>query len=103
MYVEDAVDLMYACAHNDEVFGDVYFAVHREHYAVKQIAETILEVFGTGSLKQIPWPDVRKRIEIDNVVISGAKLFYKMKWEPRYTLRTGLQRTKEIYASRVGA
>lgn len=96
MYVEDAADLLYRCALKKDLFSDVYFAVHREHYSILKIAKEIISVFGKGKIKKIPWPSVRKKIEIDNVIISGAKLFYKTKWEPRYNLRQGLLKTKEI-------
>lgn len=96
MYVEDACDLLYKSIFQDNIFGDTYFAVHREHYSILEIAKTITSVFKKGKIKKIPWPEVRKKIEIDDVFISGAKLFYKMKWEPRYNLRKGLIKTKQI-------
>jgi len=96
MYVNDTVNLLYQYAFHKEIFGDLYFAVHREHYSVRRIAEEVVSVFGRGKIINIDWPDLRKRIEINNVTISGAKLFYKMKWEPQYLLREGLMITKRI-------
>ena len=100
MYVEDAADLLYQCMFHKEIFGDVYFAVHREHYSIREIAEEIVSVFGKGKIVKVDWPDTRRRIEINNVIISGSKLFYEIKWEPKCTLREGLIRTKEIFESR---
>ena len=100
MYVEDAVDLLYQCIFHKKIFGDVYFAVHREHYPIKKIAEEIISVFGRGKIRRIDWPDLKRRIEIDDVIISGAKLFYEIQWEPKYTLREGLMMTKEIIEKR---
>lgn len=96
MYAEDAADLLYKCAEKKDIFNNAYFAVHREHYSILEIAKTIIAVVGRGRIKKVPWPDVRKKIEIDNVVISGAKLFYKIKWEPKYNLKKGLIKTKQI-------
>ncbi|MBI3366413.1 NAD-dependent epimerase/dehydratase family protein [Candidatus Roizmanbacteria bacterium] len=96
MYVEDACELLYKSIFSNNIYGDSYFAVHREHYSIFDIAKTIISVFGKGEIKKIPWPVVRKKIEIDNVYISGAKLFYKIKWEPKYNLREGLIKTKQI-------
>lgn len=100
MYVEDATDLLYQCVFHKHLFGDVYFAVHREHYSVRKIAEDIVSIFGKGRITKVEWPKTRRRIEIDNVIISGAKLFYEMKWEPKYTLQEGLIRTKNIIDSK---
>ncbi len=96
MYVEDACDLLYNCIKRNDIFGEVFFAVHREHYSVMQIAKTIISVFGKGKIKKISWPKIRKRIEINDVLISGARLYYKMRWEPKYSLREGLLKTKNI-------
>ncbi|MFC1516214.1 NAD-dependent epimerase/dehydratase family protein [Thermodesulfobacteriota bacterium] len=96
MYVEDATDLLYHCIPYDNLYGDVYFAVHKEHYSVLQIAKDIVSIFGKGTLARKKWPSYRKKIEIGDVIISGAKLYYETRWEPKYTLRKGLRRTKEI-------
>jgi len=96
MYVEDAADLLYHCISHDRLYGGVYFAVHREHYPVLRIAREIISVFGKGKLVKKRWPQVRKKIEVGDIIISGAKLYYETQWEPQYTLREGLLRTKEI-------
>ena len=96
MYVEDVCELLYKSIFLNTIYGDVYFAVHREHYSILEIAKTIISVFDKGKIKKIPWPDVRRKIEINDVIISGAKLFYKTKWEPKYNLREGLIKTKSV-------
>ncbi|MBM3249797.1 MAG: NAD(P)-dependent oxidoreductase [Candidatus Omnitrophica bacterium] len=96
MYVEDACDLLYQAIFHKEIFGGIYFAVHREHYSVRKIAEEIVSAFGKGKVVTVAWPEIRKRIEIDDVIISGAKLYNKLQWKPRFTLRQGLLKTKEI-------
>ncbi|MBU0987006.1 MAG: NAD-dependent epimerase/dehydratase family protein [Proteobacteria bacterium] len=96
MYVEDASDLLYHCIDHDCLYGDVYFAVHKEHYPVVDIAREIISVFGKGRLIKKRWPHYRKKIEIGDVIISGAKLYYETRWEPQYTLREGLLKTKKI-------
>lgn len=99
MYVEDSVDLLYRCISIPKIYGDIYFAAHREHYTVAEIAQEIVSVFGTGKSKKIPWPEMRKKIEINDIVITGEKLFYMTKWEPKYTLKQGLKKTKEIIST----
>ncbi len=100
MYVGDAVDLLYECASQDRLVGDIFFAVHKEHYSVREIAETIIEVFGQGTIAWKDWPEIRARIEVGDVVISGAKLYHETWWEPRYQLPDGLAETKRIMESR---
>src|SRR3989344_2343143 len=96
MYVEDAADLLYKAAQTPRLIGNVYFGVHREHYSVLTIAKKIISVFKRGKIKKVPWPDLRARIEIKDVIIAGDKLYKALKWEPRYNLRQGLLKTKRI-------
>lgn len=96
MFVDDVCELIYRCMSKDSIYGDTYFAVHREHYSILEIAQTIITTFDKGKIKKISWPDLRKKIEINNVIISGAKLFYSIQWEPKFNLKEGLTRTKEI-------
>ena len=96
MYIEDAVDLMYQSAFEKKLIGDIFFAVHKEHYSVLNIAQEIVDVFHSGSIRMIPWPDVRKRIEIEKLTISGEKLRKIFPWGPRYNLRKGLERTRDL-------
>lgn len=96
MYVEDAVELLYKCIDYPELYGDIYFAAHREHHTVYEIAKAIVSAFGRGRIKRVPWPSLRKKIEINDIVINGQKLFYVTKWEPHYSLKEGLIKTKQI-------
>lgn len=95
MFVDDATEIMWQAAHNLQLVGSIYFAAHRDHYSVKDIALTIVEVFESVAPEFIPWPDMRKRIEVDNVKISSANLYLLTGWQPKYSLKEGLKITKQ--------
>jgi len=96
MYVEDAVELLYECMNRSDLFtGNEYFAVHKEHYSVLDIAKEIISVFEKGKIVKVKWPGMRKEIEIRTVTISGSKLYKKISWRPKYTFHQGLEKTKE--------
>lgn len=96
MYAEDAADILCRSADNEKMIGETYFAAHDEHFTVKEIASEIIKTFNRGKLVHIEWPDERKRIEIEKVVISSAKLKSISGWGPKYSLAEGLKKTKEI-------
>lgn len=96
LYVDDAVDVLYGACRDERLIGEAYFATHDEHLTVLEIAEKIISVLGRGKLKHIEWPDERKRIEIEKVTISSAKLRGITGWQPRYSFEQGLIKTKEI-------
>ena len=95
LHVDDVCDAMLSAARDVTQFGDPLFAAHDDHVSVREIAEQIIAVFGRGRLTHVEWPEDRKRIEIDDVSISSARLRAACSWRPTLSLRHGLERTKQ--------
>jgi UDP-glucose 4-epimerase len=95
MFVDDAADILFRCATDSRLFGGLYFATHHEHLTVSQIAHKIVATFERGQVVTVDWPEERRRIEIDSVRFSSAKLRELTGWEPRYSFEEGLARTKK--------
>lgn len=95
MFVDDACEILWQAAVHPKLTGETYFAAHHDHHTVEEIAKAIIQVFEKGSLEFVPWPELRKRIEIERVVISSARLHYVTGWKPRYSLNEGLKLTRK--------
>ena len=91
-----APDEMVRAAGDEHLVGKAFFATHDEHLSVAEIARRIVRTMGSGSLTHVPWPDERRRIEIDNVRISSERLRALTGWKPRYSFDQGLEKTKAI-------
>lgn len=96
MYVRDATDILYQAAQDERLIGETYFATHDQHLTVLEIAQQIVNVFDRGTLTHIEWPEERRRIEIDRVQISSARLRQITGWRPCYTFEQGLIETRAI-------
>jgi UDP-glucose 4-epimerase len=96
LYVEDAADILYRAAQDPQLIGETYFAVHDEHLSVLEIAQTVVRILERGKVIHVEWPDDRRRIEIDRVQISSARLRSLTGWKPRYSFEQGLMRTREF-------
>lgn len=96
MFVEDAVEIMYQSAFSPRLRGQILFATSEEHLAVTEIARKIVEIFGRGRVVEIEWPEVRRRIEIDNVHLSSARLRSLSDWRPQYSFAEGVLKTRTI-------
>jgi UDP-glucose 4-epimerase len=96
LYVEDAADVLYRAALEPSCHGRIFFAAHSEHYAVREVAEMIVQVFEAGSLRFVDWPQERKRIDVDRVYISSSHLASLLDWKPRFGLEEGLLRTRRL-------
>lgn len=93
LYAVDACEAIIAAAEKLTDYGTPLFAAHDTHVSVREIAQQIVGVFG-GSVRHVEWPEDRKKIEVDNQVISGARLHAAIGWKPRYSLQAGLAETR---------
>jgi UDP-glucose 4-epimerase len=96
LFVEDAADALWMAAQNPSLFGEAWFATHDEHLSVTNITAAIVQAVGRGSVAHVPWPDVRRRIEIENVRISSARFRELTGWQPRHSFAEGLWKTIQI-------
>lgn len=101
LYAEDAADALYLAAQSPELIGEVYFATHDEHLSVAQIAQEITRQFDRGKITYVPWPDERRRIEIDHVAFSSTRLRDLINWQPAYRFKQGLARTKAVISGEI--
>jgi UDP-glucose 4-epimerase len=96
LYIEDAVDILWQAAQEPRLVGESWFATSEQHLTVREIAETIVRVFGRGRVKHIEWPEERKRIEIDHVVFSSERLRSIIDWSARFGFEDGLRRMQSV-------
>ena len=96
LYAEDAADILWQAAQEERLAGEVLFAAHDEHFSVRDIATAVVKVMGRGTLTTVDWPDERRRIEVNEVRISSARLKSLTGWTPRYSLEDGLRMTRAV-------
>lgn len=97
LFAEDAADILYLSASNPALIGHMYFATHQDQFlSVLEIAENIVSVFGRGHVSNVAWPEVRRRIEIKDALISSARLQALTGWQAKYAFQEGLAATKQI-------
>lgn len=95
MFVEDAINAMLLAATRRDLFGESFFAVHLKHHSIQEVAEAVADIFD-GRVMRIPWPPMRKKIDVADVRISGARFYKKTGWRPMFSLREGLEKTRRI-------
>jgi UDP-glucose 4-epimerase len=97
IYVDDVVSALIVASQNENTKGEVFFAVGDEHFSVAEIAEMIISVFQSGSIKYIDWPVDSKAIEIGDALISNKKIKKSLSWKPETKLIDGLKLTRDFY------
>lgn len=96
-YVDDAVDAFLRAGANDAANGQVFNLGGLEPMSLKDIAELLIEVAGTGSYALVPWPEEKKAIDIGSVYVDDSKIRRVLGWAPFVSLREGLDRTVRFY------
>ena len=99
LYVEDMVDLLWLAAQEPRLVGESWFATSQEHLSVREIAESVVRIFQSGSVTHIDWPEERKRMEVEHVAFSSKRLHSIIDWHPKYDLESGLHKTRTIIES----
>jgi UDP-glucose 4-epimerase len=96
LYASDATEILWRAAMEPRLVGESWFATGEQHLTVREIAESIVRVFGNGKVVHIDWPDERKRIEIDDVRFSSERLRTIVDWAPKVDFEEGLRRIKAV-------
>jgi UDP-glucose 4-epimerase len=95
--VDDVVDAFLRAGASEAAVGEAFNLGHPEPLTIRQFAETLVEVAGSGSLTERPFPDDRAGIDIGSVFANYGKIRGLLGWEPRVGLREGLTRMVEYY------
>jgi UDP-glucose 4-epimerase len=96
MYVDDATEIMWLAAGNPRLIGETCFATGTEHISVRDIAETTVRVLRRGKVVFVDWPEERRRIEVEHVKFSSARLQAITGWQARYDFVSGLEQTRSV-------
>jgi UDP-glucose 4-epimerase len=96
-YVDDVVDAFLRVGATDETNGQVYNLGGHAPISLLELTRLIIEIAGRGSVRLVPWPADRKRIDIGDVYSSYAKIEATLGWRPTTDLRTGLEQMIRYY------
>ncbi|MCZ2127504.1 MAG: NAD-dependent epimerase/dehydratase family protein [Anaerolineales bacterium] len=95
-YADDVVRALLLCAANPKAEGKIY-NLGAEPISLLDFAKLMIEVNGGGSLKMIPFPENRKRIDIGGYYADYSLIKNEIGWSPKISLREGLARTLAFY------
>ena len=90
--VEDVADAFLRAGVSEAAVGEAFNLGHPEALTIRQFAETLVEIAGSGSLADRPFPPDRAEIDIGSVFTNYGKIRGLLGWEPRVGLREGLAR-----------
>jgi len=96
-YVDDAVDAFLMAAAGDESNGQIFNLGGDCVIGLKDLADLLVQVNGSGEYVIHSYPADRKRIDIGDYYADFSRIRSALGWEPKVVLREGLARTIAYY------
>jgi len=97
-YVSDAVDAFLSVALAEPAYGRALNVGGQEPVALLEVARLCQQIAAAGgAVETAPWPNERKKIDIGSIHVSHDRLTELTGWNPRVSLREGLEQTIAFY------
>lgn len=97
VYVDDAADAFLRAGATDAVNGEALNVGGNEPIAHKDLVTLLLDVAGGGSMRLVPWPPEKKKIDIGSFYSDSTRFSAATGWSPTVSLRDGLTTTLAFY------
>jgi UDP-glucose 4-epimerase len=93
VYVRDLCELFELAVTHPAAVGGAFNASGVAPTSLRQMAETVVDVVGSGQVADAPWPDEAATVETGDYVGSFAKAARVLGWRPTVSLDEGLALT----------
>ncbi|MBN1310551.1 MAG: NAD-dependent epimerase/dehydratase family protein [Anaerolineae bacterium] len=97
LYIDDCVKAILMCAGTEAAYGEVFNVGVDMPTNFVQLAETLIEVAGTGSWEFAPFSAERRAQEPGDFYSDTSKIRRLIGWEATTSLRNGLRCTVDYY------
>jgi nucleoside-diphosphate-sugar epimerase len=97
LYITDMVDALTHVGSNDQAIGEMYVLGTGESRTMKEAAQLVIDVAGSGSIESVPWTETWQGIRRGDVVIDPSKIDQQLGWSTSVDLEEGLERTVEFF------
>lgn len=97
LYVQDAVGAMIASAATENAYGKVLNVGNNQASNFRELAETIIELTGSGAWKFTPFSPERAAQEPGDFISDVSRIKKVVGWTPTTSLIDGLRRTIAFY------
>ena len=96
-YVDDCVDALLLSGASEAANGKVFNLGSTEVVGLKALAEMMVDLGHGVAYELVPFPPERKAIDIGNYYSDFSFITRELGWQPKVSLREGLQRTMAYY------
>jgi nucleoside-diphosphate-sugar epimerase len=91
--VEDVIDALLTAALNESSYGQPFNLGSAQRISLRELAELMIGLHGTGDLVIKDYPEDRRKIDIGDYYSSHDKFSSLTGWSPQIPLQQTLERT----------
>ncbi len=99
-HVDDVVDAFLRAGALPAADGRVFNLGAEPPVSLADLARLLVEIAGQGSVRLVPFPEERKKIDIGDFYADTSLVRSTLGWTPKVGLREGLERTVAFYRER---
>ncbi len=96
-FVDDVVEALMLTVISENAYGEIFNLGDYNPISLKNLAELLIKINGSGSYSIVPFPTERKKIDIGDYYADYNKIKSTIGWEPKTSLREGLSITLRYY------
>ncbi len=97
LYIKDLTNLLVECITNSNVNGKVFNVGATNTIKLIESAKMIKKFVPELVIKNVPWPEIDKKIETGDYLSDISKIKNATGWSPKYSLDIGLKETIDFY------
>jgi len=101
-YLDDVVDAFLQVAVDEKADGSVFNLGSGEVISLRDLAEKLVQLHGSGRYKVLEFPQERKKIDIGDYYSDYKLINKRLGWQPKIFLEQGLKTTLHFYAAHFG-
>ena len=97
VHVDDVADALIEIAVSSAADRRLYNVASGTGISLIDLARQIVSLAGAGTIAHVAWPALAEQIETGDFIADVSRIRDEVGWQPRTTLRDGLERTVSFY------
>ncbi len=97
LYIDDMVEALVRVGESPQARGETYVLSTGDPRSMREAAELVVEIAGTGTVELVPWNETWSKIRRGDITTDPSKIKDELGWSTSVDLETGLRQTIEFY------
>ncbi len=97
VHAADVAAALLRAGADERAVGETLNVGYGASVSLREMAERIVAVAGSGRIEDVPWPEGFRKVETGDFLCDTGRIERRLGWTPRIDLETGLRETMDAY------